>query len=82
MKFDLLPVRCMARNANAMETGVANVEILENSVPLRLAVVFDTAISLLVKIAWRPEQIMKSAQGGLKCGGVKLVTISKDGCRP
>jgi hypothetical protein len=32
-KFDLLPVRCMARNANAMETGVANVEILEDSGP-------------------------------------------------
>jgi hypothetical protein len=31
-------------------------------VPLRLAVGFDTAISLLEKIAWRPEQIMKTAQ--------------------
>jgi hypothetical protein len=29
-------------------------------VPLRLAVGFDNAISLLEKITWRPEQIMQS----------------------
>jgi hypothetical protein len=43
-----------------LETGVANVEILEDSGPLRLAVGFGNAISLLEKITWRPEQIMQS----------------------
>jgi hypothetical protein len=56
-EFDLFPGRILARNANVMETDAADVEILDDSGPLRLANGFNTTMSMLEGVAWRPEQI-------------------------